>query len=386
MLTNGNLGHGQGVSLYFHIPFCTHKCAYCHFYVIPDHDPHKQQLMEGFALEWQHWLPALNGKKVVSIYFGGGTPALLGAEPIKEILNWIRSSLAFASPNPEITLEANPENITPQLMTAYAEAGINRVSIGIQTLENQLLAKLERLHNAQKAIDAIQMTAEAGIRNISIDLMYDLPGQTLYHWQKTLEAVATLPITHLSLYNLTIEPHTVFFKHKSALECQLPDPATSLKMYETAIDMLQACGLVQYEISAFAKDELYSRHNVGYWIGRPFLGLGPSAFSYWEGRRFRNVPNLSRYHKALLKGTSPIDFEEKLSPESSRRELLAIHLRLVSGVNLRTFQQQHGQLEECDLETLVELQRQGLIAKEGEQIKLTRHGMLFYDSVASEIV
>ena len=379
---NGN----DTLSLYFHIPFCTQKCAYCHFYVIPDKDPFKIQLMEGFKAEWQQWLPALQGKQIATIYFGGGTPALIGAPAIAEILSWVRAALPFDSQNPEITIEANPENITRQMMVDYAAAGINRVSIGIQTLDDKILSVLERIHNAQGALDAIYLTAEAGIKNISIDLMYDLPGQTLDIWQSTLKTVEQLPITHLSLYNLTIEPHTGFFKHQEKIRKQLPNPELSLEMYELAVSMLENQGLAQYEISAFAKNNCISRHNVGYWTGRPFLGLGPSAFSYWEGKRFRNVANLSRYCKALSQGNSPIDFSEELDPDPHRREMLAIQMRLKSGVNLIDIEQRYGKLNKMTMETIGYLKDQGLVTLNDGVIGLTKRGILFYDTVATELI
>ncbi len=343
--------------------------------------------MQGFKLEWDRLQAALQGKKIVSVYFGGGTPALLGAPAIAEILSWARVLQPFDAVFPEITLEANPENITRKLMLEYAQAGVNRVSIGIQTLDSQLLSLLQRLHGPQKALDAVHATAEAGICNISIDLMYDLPGQTLESWRETLNQARKLPITHLSLYNLTIEPHTVFFKYREKLSGQLPDPETSLRMYQTAVELLGEYGLRQYEISAFAKADLYSRHNVGYWIGRPFLGLGPSAFSYWEKKRFRNIANLNRYCKALEAEESPIDFEELLDPEARLRELLVINLRLLSGVDLNVFQAEKGALDNETLIALSRLKGEGLLEDAAAgRVRLTSQGILFYDAVASELI
>lgn len=371
----------EEISLYFHIPFCSKKCSYCHFYVLPDKDPLKKQLMEGLKLEWEQTAKILEGKQIVTIYFGGGTPSLLGAEAIGKILEWVNKK----NGNIEITLEANPENITYQLMKEYADVGINRVSIGIQTLDNQLLKTLGRLHSGSKAIDAVHETYEAGIKNISVDLMYDLPNQNLMTWESSLRQVVDLPITHLSLYNLTIEPHTVFFKHKNALEKLLPNEETSLQMYEMAIDLLSP-KLAQYEISAFSSLGKQSHHNVGYWIGRPFFGLGPSAFSYYQNKRFQNIANLSRYHKLLLAKESPVDFLEELKPLSRLRELLAINLRLIAGVDLMKFQTLHGNLDLETIKTLKQLEKDGFIARELDLIKLTKRGILFYDTVAVELI
>lgn len=373
------------VSLYFHIPFCSRKCDYCHFYVLPDKESYKTQLMEGLELEWGRWVPHLKNQKIRSIYFGGGTPTLLGPDRIQTVLSWVKN-LGNELKELEITIEANPEEITHNLMNSYAKAGINRASVGIQSLDDKLLRRLSRQHSAEKAIQAVWAIQEAGIENISIDLMYDLPLQTIENWKETLHQVKKLPITHLSLYNLTIEPHTVFFKKQEKLKKLLPNEELSLQMYEMALDKLREVNLEQYEISAFCKNGAYSKHNVGYWIGRPFLGLGPSAFSFWDRKRFRNVANLNKYCQELSEGNSPIDFEEKLAANASLRELLAIHLRLSEGVNLHDFEQRHGRV---DLElqgTLNTLEKQSLLYRNNECLFLTPKGVLFYDTVASEII
>jgi oxygen-independent coproporphyrinogen III oxidase len=373
------------ISLYFHIPFCTRKCDYCHFYVLPDKETSKDQLLEGFKLEWERWQPALKGKRIVTLYFGGGTPFLFGPSRLYSVLEMVRKQACVAS-DAEITLEANPENVSFSVMKDYQEAGINRVSLGVQTLDQELLQLLGRLHTADKALEAIQTAYKAGLSNISIDLMYDLPKQTLQHWEKTLAAIQDLPISHLSLYNLTIEPHTLFFKRQEILRKHLPDEETSLAMYEKAIEMLEKMELKQYEISAFAKKETFSRHNVGYWTARSFLGFGPSAFSYWEGKRFHNIANQNRYCTALKQGASPIDFEELLDPYAHARELLVIQLRLRAGVDLSLFQQAHGQLQPETEHVLRSLERDDFIQQSGTHLSLTKKGILFYDTVAAELI
>lgn len=358
-------------SIYFHIPFCSKKCPYCHFYVLPDKADLKKKLLESLALEWKQNLSKLNDKNIVSIYFGGGTPSLFGPEAIGEILSWI--------PFPEsceITLEANPHEITLPLMQQFAKAGINRVSIGVQSLDDVTLKILGREHSAKKAIESIELTSHAGISNISIDLMYEVPGQTIESWRKTLSH--SLPITHLSLYNLTFEPETVFFKKKKELTPLLPQPEQSLEMLQMAVSHLEKIGLERYEISAFAKKGFQSRHNIGYWTGRPFLGFGPSAFSYWEGKRFRNVAHLNKYAEALAEGRSPVDFEEKLLHPANLHELLAVRLRLLEGVDMRDFPVDPGIFDLLEKEQWLE--------KSEERAKLTEKGLLFYDSVGEAVV
>jgi len=380
-----NLSDPNLISLYFHVPFCKKKCDYCHFYVIPDKEPFKVDFMEGLKLEWDRWKDELFDKKVGSIYFGGGTPSLLGPKKISEILSWVRS-LEWMSEEIEITLEANPEDINFDLMKQYASVGINRLSIGVQSLDDSLLSTLSRQHNAKRSIDAINCVRDAGIENISIDLMYDIPHQTLEGWEKTLDVAIKLPVTHLSLYNLVFEKHTVFYKQRSALQSFLPSETESAKMYMMAVEKCQEGDFLQYEISAFEKPGFFSQHNVGYWKGRPFLGFGPSAFSYWKGKRFRNVANLNRYLRKLRDGESPVDYEEELIGENKQRELLAINLRVIEGVDLKEFQSRHGELDPETHHVLQSLTSQGLLEIKDQRVKLTQQGILFYDTVASEVI
>lgn len=301
--------------------------------------------------------------KPLSIYFGGGTPSLLGSDKIKEILSWID----YAEPC-EITLEANPEHLTLELMQSYADAGINRVSLGVQSFDATHLLQLTRRHTPNLAEQAILHTYAAGIKNISIDLMYDLPHQTLDSWHKSLIKATSLPITHLSLYNLTIEPHTSFGKHPPAQ----PPAELSLEMLNLAIDHLESHNLNRYEISAFAKPDHASIHNMGYWTARPFLGYGPSAFSYMNGTRFQNCANLNRYARALHQGNLPIDFSETLSKEAQTRELLAIELRLLRGVKPTPL-----------LDPLI---KQGFCEYYDGRVRLSEKGKLFYDTAAEILI
>jgi len=385
MLMNGNSIAHEEISLYFHVPFCKRKCSYCHFYVVLESDSAKDHLLKGFLYEWDLVLPYLHHKKIVSIYFGGATPSLFGPERIFQLLQRMRQTCTI-SPQAEITLEVNPENASLDWMKAYADSGINRMSLGVQTLNGELLHLLGRLHQPDAAIQAIQTIHQAGISNLSIDLMYDLPKQNLTQWIATLDAIKDLPITHLSLYNLTIEPHTLFFKNQAQLRPLLPNEETSLAMYETAIEKLEAMGCKQYEISAFAIPGYESLHNSGYWIGRPFLGFGPSAFSYWQNRRFRNIAHLNKYVGLLEEGKLPRDFEEELTPDARRRELLTIQLRLKKGVDLTHFQCCHGPLEQETESVIEKLISENFLSQRNNVLTLTKRGMLFYDSVATDLI
>ena len=369
-------GESPEASLYFHLPFCSKKCPYCHFYVIPDKKEHKLLLMKALKQEWNSLQAELKGRSIVSIYFGGGTPFLMGPDHIGKILSWVKQD------NAEITLEANPEDVTEEKIAAFRQAGINRISLGVQSLDDSQLKTLGRTHSAEQAKQAVIDCFNAGIKNISIDLMYDLPNQTLELWSETLKQACELPVTHLSLYNLTIEPHTLFFKQKETISKVLPNEETSAEILQMAISAFEEAGLKQYEISAFSRPGHTSKHNSGYWTGRPFFGLGPSAFSYWDNKRFRNIANLNKYARMLEEGNSPIDFSEELDPLAKSRELFVLKLRLVAGVEL-------GELEQLDRETkdhVDQLHREGFLHRTEGHLQLTEKGRLFYDKVAADLI
>lgn len=379
-------GNSKEVSLYFHIPFCTKKCPYCHFYVVPNKEELQDLYLAALYKEWQIVSESISSMKIVSIYFGGGTPSLLGPKKIDTILSWIALSRAHIASDCEITLEANPENATRELMQAFKGCGINRVSLGLQSMEDDLLVHLGRGHTASRSTQAVLDCYHAGIDNISVDLMFELPHQNISHWTHTLDKVKILPITHLSLYNLVIEPHTVFHKKRKEINPFIPSDDVCKQMLDIAIEKLEAAGLMRYEISAFAKPTFHSRHNTGYWKARPFLGLGPSAFSYFHKKRFQNVCNLQKYCAFLEEGTLPIGFEEELKFPDNLKELLAVELRLINGVNLSEFEAKHSILPNEILCSLERLKQQRLLQQTGSVIKLTDLGLLFYDSVAEEII
>lgn len=366
------------VGLYFHIPFCTKKCPYCHFYVIPNKTDFHKILETGLSLEWERQLPHLYGKEIVSIYFGGGTPTLFAPDGIQTILTKIRKSDLLIDPDCEITIEANPEEGSLQFFEALVNLGINRLSLGVQSLDDRSLQTLERVHTAKKAKSTIEAAAKSGFKNISIDLMYDLPSQTESSWVYSLNQLENLPIQHLSLYNLTIEPHTSFYKIRDTLS--FPTQETCLRLLETAVEKIEKTGLFRYEISAFARPGFESKHNLGYWTGRPFLGFGPSAFSFWEGVRFRNIANLQRYTRSLLNKEDPVDLREKLDYPENMKELIAVQLRLLDGVEISpSAPEEIHQSINCLIE-------QNLLTINGSKVRLSKKGLLFHDTVASELI
>ena len=331
---------------------------------------------KALILEWHKRQPLLANKPITSIYFGGGTPSLLPPA-------FIESILKLTTTQGEITIEANPEDVTLSLLQDYQSLGINRLSLGIQSLHDPTLKNIGRAHTSSQAIDAIHTAQKAGFTNITIDLMYDLPHQNLPTWKQTLSHIPDLPISHISLYNLTFEEPSLFHRKQKTLTPHLPSQEESLAMLKSAIDTFETSGHKRYEISAFGTPSI---HNTGYWTGRPFLGFGPSAFSYWDKRRFRNTANLTKYIAALENDEPWVDFTEKLPPDDHLREMLAVGLRLTQGLNLPIFTAQYGNLPPDLLTDLEKLKQDNLLTQKENTLKLTEKGQLFYDSVAETIV
>ena len=367
-------------SLYFHVPFCKKKCPYCHFFVINGEQKHIDHYLHALYQEWKLKEEEATAQPLESIYFGGGTPTEIGAEGIGQILSWVKEK-ATILPNCEITVETNPENVTPKLIQELLHHGVNRLSIGVQSFVDENLIQIGRAHSSSSAQNAIHTAYENGMKNITIDLMYDLPHQTVASFSHTLDVLSTLPISHLSLYNLVVEPGSAYYRKKEQIEKSQPHDSESLKLLQMAIEAIEAMGLKRYEISAFAKPGFEAVHNSRYWLGKTFYGLGPSAFSYSEGKRYQNVCNLPKYCHSLENGVIPIDFEEKLPYPRNVQELLAVELRLLKGVDLNKFN-----LPDSLLQTLERLIERGWLKKSQSKVSLSDDGILFYDSLASEIV
>ncbi len=369
---------GSPLSLYFHIPFCEKKCDYCHFFVLPNQESLKERLEISLKREWDLVEPQLEGKKIPSLYFGGGTPALFGPERIETILSWARPYLDEDS---EITLEANPENLDSSDLEAYRASGINRLSLGVQSFSNPLLEILSRQTEKRPIIDAIERAHSMGFDNLSIDLMIEVPNQTLQDVQESVQIACGLPISHLSIYNLTFEPGTVYYKKRSELEPLVGKEEVRREMFTWMCEYLKAAGFEQYEISAFCREGRRSIHNCGYWTGRPFLGLGPSAFSFTEKARYRNPANLSKYEASLSHGQLAYDFSERLDDDAHQREAFLIHLRLLEGVP-----KEKAPIQKEFREGLAEMIESGLIEETSQNYQLTPRGILLYDEVASHLV
>ena len=378
----GNQDLAHPLSLYFHLPFCSRKCPYCHFYVTKHTQEKETELIDALILELDSYKDQIKERRIPSVYFGGGTPSKLRASSIEKLLTALWKIAPGISNDTEITFEANPEDLSLSYLKAIRSLGINRLSIGVQSLSQSSLTIIQRTHNAEKAIQGIETAHQSGFDNISIDLMYDLPNQSLQSWKQTIQKATKLPITHISLYNLVIEENSAYARKRDQIEPLMPKDDESLAMLSYAIDQFEENGFKRYEISAFSKPLFQSNHNTGYWLAREFIGFGPSAFSYLNQSRFKNVSNLNEYIKKISQNQSAIDFQETLNPEDHQKELFLVQLRMKSGVPKLTFDKMNQSFQAG----IYKQQSDGMIRVTDQCIQLTKKGMLFYDSIASELI
>ena len=327
------------LGIYVHIPFCRSKCQYCDFYSLPHEDP---QLMDAYQKAICTHIKETGllapGYLVDTVYFGGGTPSFFGGDRLAAILATIRQSFAV-SPQAEITFEANPDSVSMRLLRRLKSEGFNRVSLGIQSDEDDMLEQLGRPHSYEDAEEAVRLIRKAGFRNLSLDLMFGLPGQTLQRWQDTLSHVMELNPEHFSCYGLKVEPGTLLFEYQD--QCDLPDGDAQADMYLTAVEMLRQKGYRQYEISNFAKRGMASRHNLKYWTGSEYLGFGPNASSDFAGKRFSTVADIMEYISGIREHGQVLTDVQEIPPRERAGEYLITRLRTTMGINAEEYEQKY---------------------------------------------
>lgn len=319
------------LGIYVHVPFCKSKCQYCDFYSLPCKDDNlMDSYLDAVCAHIKEAGALAPGYRVDTIYFGGGTPSYFGGDAIAIIMTAIRRTFDV-SPDAEITFEANPDSVTDKLLHRMRAEGFNRVSLGIQDDHDEMLKKLGRPYTYKQAVAAFQRVRKAGFRNVSLDLMYGLPGQTLQDWQETLTNVLRMNPEHFSCYSLKIEEGTPFYEMRDMLA--LPDDDTQADMYLAAVEMLRDHGFRQYEISNFARKGLYSRHNYKYWTGGEYLGFGPSASSDFAGKRFTLVADLQSYISGIRTGGNIMEDIQEIPLRERAGEYIMLRLRTSAGIS-----------------------------------------------------
>lgn len=370
-------------AIYIHIPFCRTKCNYCNFYSLAS-----GKWIEGFAeiicCEADIQESYLGGLAVETIYFGGGTPSLLLPEEIEKILQCLHTNYAI-SPEAEITLEANPEDLNKEKLDAYKSMGVNRLSIGIQSFRNTDLLYLHRRHNSQQTIAAIELALNSGFHNLSLDLIYGIPTLDSKGWEENLAQIIRYNIPHLSAYALTIEPNTILQWQISQKRIANIEAEAQADQFVFLMQWAEREGYKQYEISNFCLPGMHSRHNSSYWNGSHYLGLGPSAHSYNGTTRQWNISNLLRYCDGVRSGN--LAFEtETLSPADLHNEYVLTALRTQTGIDLRDYLDRFGN-ERLTLlqEKLTPYLRQQWVANTGNKVFLVTRGKLFADQITAEL-
>jgi oxygen-independent coproporphyrinogen-3 oxidase len=368
--------------IYLHIPFCKRACHYCNFHFSTSlhlTNDFLAALLKEAALRKDY----LEREAVNTIYFGGGTPSLLAIDKLQDILTTLKANFSV-SPAAEITLEANPDDITEDALVNWKQAGINRLSIGVQSFFEEDLQWMNRAHTANQALHNLEL-ARKHFDNITIDLIYGTPGLSDERWQENVKRAITLGIPHLSCYALTVEPKTALDSMIRKHQVSNVQPEDQARQFLLLMDWLEAAGYEHYEISNFAQPGHRSRHNSSYWQGYPYLGLGPSAHSFNGHSRQWNVANNALYIQSLKQDTIPFEVEE-LTPEQKVNEYIMTSLRTMEGLNLQRVLQLSGEktslLLQKNSRRFIE---QSLLLEKEERLVLTKQGKLFADGIAGDL-
>lgn len=374
--------------LYLHFPFCSKICPYCDFYVLRASKAKHADFLPYYEKELKllsQKRPELFSQKLQTLYFGGGTPSLLDSGQLKGLLKTIKNYFTL-DPNTEITLEANPNDILTGRPEEFRKRGVNRLSIGVQSLNDAELKTLGREHTAKQAIDAANNARQSGFENFNLDLIFGLPGQTLVSWKKTLKQAVKLHPAHFSTYSLTIEERTHFFKLQEQGKLHLPPDEICQEMYLTGVELLEQTGYLQYEISNLARPGFESKHNRNYWQRESYLGIGPSAHSFHGAKRWANVRSLNVYQEKLAKGELPLEFEETIDLKQVLEETIFLGLRQKEGIDLEKFKEEFGyDLERGKNELIQKLIAQNYAKLAAEKLQLTPLGLYLSDKISTEL-
>ena len=374
----------QELELYVHIPFCVRKCGYCDFLSGTAEESTREAYLLALAGEIRRAGQDAEECRAVSVFFGGGTPTVLTGGQLSRLLSEIKKSFRLAG-DCEITLEANPGTLDPEKLRLCREAGFNRISIGCQSADNRELRRLGRIHTWEEFLEGFRQAREAGFSNINVDLMSGIPGQTLVSWETSLRKTAELGPEHISAYSLILEEGTPFYKNREKLD--LPDEDTERRMYERTGEILEEYGCRQYEISNYAREGYRCRHNLGYWTGREYLGLGLGASSLWRDTRFRNTDSMEEYLKDSGNLPKIRREEEKLSASDRQSEYMILGLRLTEGISLAGFRETFGtDVRKVWPGVLEKYKGYGLLEEAAGRLKFTGEGISLSNVVLAEFL
>lgn len=372
-------------ALYIHIPFCDHKCIYCDFYSIITSD-NINPFLSSLKKEIDYYSTLYSHNRYFSsLYFGGGTPSLMSPSYINEIINHIREKFNL-NDDAEITLETNPGTVNKKKLKSFLDCGINRISIGIQSFDDDDLKFLTRIHDSAAAIKTVEDAFNAGFENISADLIFNLPGQTKEKWLKNLNIITSLPVKHISAYSLILERGTILNKMVLDGKVKIQDEDYDADLYETTIDFLESENFKQYEVSNFAKENFECIHNKAYWKYRDYLSFGPSAHSFINEKRWWNYSSLKKYIHEIEVNSYAVAGSEILTKQQMIDEYVMLALRS-SGLNLNEFINRFGnEWLEKRKNYFSKLNKDKFILLTENKIKLTKNGYLLCDEILSNIL
>lgn len=372
------------LGLYVHIPFCRSKCDYCDFFSRADCEGRMDDYQKALTAQIQESAPMAKGYVVNSVYFGGGTPTWYGEKRLCELLRLIFKRFHVAK-DAEITVEANPDSVSEKMLKALRRAGFNRISMGMQSANDQELRDIHRPHTFAQTRAAVEAARRAKFKNVSLDLIYGLPGQTEESWHESVEQAMALGCEHLSCYGLTVEEHTPLAARVERGEC-LPDDDTQASMYLWAVERLARGGYMQYEISNFAKPGFQSRHNLKYWMGREYMGLGAAAHSDFGGCRYAFVRDLDGYINGVLGGGTILAESEYISPRERGSEYLMLRLRTAHGIEEWEYRREYYRNFDPIAARLAEYEQRGWAERDGRRWRLTKEGFLLSNRLIIELL
>lgn len=370
--------------LYIHIPFCAKRCLYCDFFSNTDMK-FKEPYVSAVIREMQLRQEYIGEEPLDTIYFGGGTPSQLQQADFERIFKAIDCLFNISSCK-EITLEANPDDMTPEYVASLRNLPFNRVSMGVQSFKEKDLHFLNRRHDREQALRAVGLCKENGIQNISIDLIYGLPGQTLEKWQENLDDAIHLEIPHISAYHLIYEEGTALYKLMEAGKVAPIEEELSVTLFSTLINRLAEAGYLHYEISNFARPGYFSQHNSSYWTGKKYIGIGPSAHSYDGENRQWNISSLPHYLEGIRTGIPNIEIE-KLDINTKYNDFIITGLRTMWGIRTANIREQFGEEKQAYLERQAATYlHQGLLIYENDTLTLSKEGIFISDGIMSDLL
>ena len=371
--------------LYIHIPFCDHICTYCDFPKLLTKGQRHAEYIEALIQELKLYQQNVGFSNLQSIYIGGGTPTALSVEQIQPVFDFLTEQIQMNQIQ-EFSIEANPENLTRDKIKYLKDQGVNRFSLGVQTFHESLLKRIGRKHQAQEVIQAVANLKQCGIKNINLDLIYAIPGQTLDELRDDLRQVISLEVEHISAYSLIVEEHTQLYLAYMRDQIELTDNEIEAKMYEVTIETLTEAGYEHYEISNFAKSKP-SLHNQWYWKNETYIGVGLGAHGYVKGQRYQNTRSINTYIELLKDGKLPMIESHALTKEEMIEEEMFLGLRLLKGVNLKAISDKYDvNIDEIYGKAFEELIQKGYLEQKELNVRLTPSGLLMANEVFEQFL